>query len=130
MRGCSFSSPWRHRPSHHRGGDRGEVPGGAGGGGGFRRVRGRGPDGGVSADGGGGAQPGAHAAVGEGAGAALRLLLALKRPVALQAPPLQEVGEHLTFALHADLPAADEAVVVRDEPVNVLGHLGKKRQQD
>lgn len=70
-------SPWRHRPSHHHRGDRGDVPGGAGG---FGQTRGSAPDGCVRGDGGGGAQPGAHAGVGEATGAPFCMLLLLKWP--------------------------------------------------
>lgn len=41
--------------SHHGGGGRGQVPGGAGGGGRFSQARARGPDGSVGGDFGGGA---------------------------------------------------------------------------
>lgn len=123
---CFPLSPWRQHPSHHCRGDRGQVPGGAGGGGWFGQAQARGPDGSIGGHGGGGAQPGAHAAVGEGARLALAVLLALRRPAALQAAPLQEVCEHLTFALHADLAAADKVVVVGDETMDILCHLEKK----
>lgn len=62
--------------------------------------------------------------MGEGAGAALGgLLLTLERLASLQATTLQEVCEHLTFALHSDLPTANKVVAVGDESVDVLSHL-------
>lgn len=127
----SFSqSPWRQHLSHHYRGDRRQVPGGAGGGGRLGHAHARGPDGGVGGHRGGGAQPGAHAAVGERARTPLGiagLLLALRHHAALSAP-LQEVCEHLTFALHTDLATADKVIVVCDEAMDVLGHLEKKHR--
>lgn len=125
---CFPRSPWWQHPSHHCRGDRRQVPGGAGGGGWFDHAWARGPDGSIGGHRGCGAQPGAHAAVCECARPACGvagLLLGLRRPAALPAP-LQEVCEHLTFALHADLAAANKVVVVCDETINVLCHLEKK----
>jgi len=131
---CLHLSPTftrRRRASHHCGGNRGQVPGGAGGGGRFGDAWAGGPDVGIGGRCGGRAQPGAHAALGEGArpalGAARLQLLALGQPAALSAP-LEEVRQHLAFALHADLAAAHEVVVVCNEAINVLCHLeGKHR---
>lgn len=119
-----IQSPWQRSASHHRGGDRRDVPAGAGGG--FGLIQDGGPDGSISGDGGGGTQPGAHAGVGEGAGAAPCVLLTMNRSEGLQAASFQEVGEHLTFALHADLSTANKVVTVRDESVNIIGHLTKR----
>lgn len=126
---CFLQSPWRQHPSHHCRGDRGQVPGGGGGGGGgwFGQARARRPDGGVGGDSRCGAQPGAHAAVSEGARAAFRvsrMLLAVRGSAALFTPS-EEICEHLTFALHADLATAHEVVVVCDETINVFCHLEK-----
>lgn len=61
-------------------------------------------------------------------GVARLLLLGLRRPDALPAS-FQEVSQHLTFALHADLAAAHKVVVVGDEAMDVLRHLeGKHRR--
>lgn len=114
--------------SHHCHGNRGQIPGGTGGGGGFGQVWAWVPDGSVGGDGGSWAQPGAHVAVGDGARAALRvrLLLILRSPATLQASPFQEVREHLTFAFHADLATTDKVVVVDNKSMDVLSHLKKK----
>lgn len=53
------------------------------------------------------------------------LLLGVRRPHALPTS-FQEVSQHLTFALHADLAAAHKVVVVRDEAMDVLRHLERK----
>ncbi len=101
---CFPQSPWRQHSLDHCSGDRGQVPGGAGGGGWFGHARARGPDGSIGGHRGGGAKPGAYTAVSKRARPSLSVagqLLGLRRPVALPAP-LQEVCKHLTFALHAD----------------------------
>lgn len=123
-------SPWRQHPSHSCCGDRGQVPDGAGGRGRFGRARAWGSGGGVGGDGRGRAQPGAHAAVGEGARPPLRasrMLLALRRSAATFAP-FEEVREHLTFALHADLTPTNKVVVICDETINVFCHLERKTE--
>lgn len=116
-------------PSHDLCRDRGQVPDGAGGGGRCSYARARRPDRRVGGHRRGGAQPGAHTTAGEGAGAALSVagLLLVQRWPAGRPAPLQEVREHLTFALYADLAAAHKVVVVCDEAVDVLRHLEKKR---
>lgn len=54
------------------------------------------------------------------------LWLTLRWSATLKAAPLQEVCEHLPFALHADLATADKVVVVGDKAMNILCHLEKK----
>lgn len=46
-------------------------------------------------------------------------------------PAFQEVRQHLTLALDADLPAAHEAVSApSQQPVNVLGHLQRRKASE
>lgn len=65
--------------------------------------------------------------MGKGARSPLGVLLwlTLRWPATLKAALLQEVCEHLPFALHADLAAADKVVVVGDKAMNILCHLEK-----
>lgn len=65
--------------------------------------------------------------MGKGARSPLGVLLwqALRWSATLKAALLQEVCEHLPFALHADLAAADKVVVVGDKAMNILCHLEK-----
>lgn len=124
-----FSTVTTEHPSHHCCGDRGQVPGGGGGSGCFSHARARCPDGRVSGDSRCRAQPGAHAALGERARAALwvsRMLLGVRGSAALFAPS-KKVCQHLTFALHADLAPANKVVVVCNETINVFCHLERKQ---
>lgn len=55
-------------------------------------------------------------------------MLDLRQPAAWPAP-FQEVREHLTFALHTDLPSAHKVVVVCDEAMDVFCYLKKETKR-
>ena len=117
------------RGSHLCGRCRGQVSGAAGGGCWHGHAGARCPDGGIGGHRGGGTQASAHIAAGKVAGAPLAVprWLAPGHSSPL-APPFQEVGQHLTLALHTDLSSAYKVIVIHDDAVHVLCHLEIKKK--